>query len=105
MLTATDIEVAISSAQVTGAVGTLILLLLGLIGWLVRAEWQSVNLRLASIEINTSDLPALKERVTRLEAEGALLRSRQHRIANFVNTMQGKFTKDELGVLDLERED
>lgn len=104
MLTATDIEVAISSAQVTGAVGTLILLLLGLIGWLVRAEWQSVNLRLASIEINTSDLPALKAAVKRLEEEMQNLRSRQHKIANFVNAMQGKFTKDELGVLDLEKE-
>lgn len=104
MLTATDIEVAVSSAQVTGAVGTLILLLLGLIGWLVRAEWQSVNLRLASIEINTSDLPALKAAVKRLEEEMQNLRSRQHKIANFVNAMQGKFTKDELGVLDLEKE-
>lgn len=104
MLTATDIEVAISSAQVTGAVGTLILLLLGLIGWLVRAEWQSVNLRLASIEINTSDLPALKERVSRLEEEMKTVRSRQHRIANFVNAMQGKFTKEEMGILDLEKE-
>lgn len=104
MLTATDIEVAISSAQVTGAVGTLILLLLGLIGWLVRAEWQSVNLRLAAIEINTSDLPALKAAVKRLEDEMQNLRSRQHKIANFVNAMQGKFTKDELGVLDLEKE-
>lgn len=104
MLTASDIEVAISSAQVTGAVGTLILLLLGLIGWLVRAEWQSVNLRLAAIEINTSDLPALKAAVKRLEDEMQNLRSRQHKIANFVNAMQGKFTKDELGVLDLEKE-
>lgn len=104
MLTATDIEVAISSAQVTGAVGTLILLLLGLIGWLVRAEWQSVNVRLAAIEVNTSDLPALKERVSRLEEEMKTVRSRQHRIANFVNAMQGKFTKEEMGILDLEKE-
>lgn len=105
MVTASDIEVAISSAQVTGAVGTLILLLLGLIGWLVRAEWQGVNLRLASIEANTSDLPALKARVEHLEDDVKILRSRQHRIGNFVNAMQGKFTKDELGVLDLEKED
>lgn len=100
---AADIELAISSTQVTGAIGTLILMLLALIGWFVRAEWRGVNVRLGTIETNTTDLPYLKDCVRRMESDMVVLRSRQHKIANFVNAMQGKFSAEELGVLDLEK--
>lgn len=101
-----DIEVAVSSAQIVSAVGILVLTLLTIIGWLIRAEWKSVGQRLQNIETNTNDLPALKVRVEKLEEYTTRLGERQHKIANYVNRALGRIEAfKEWPALDLDKEE
>lgn len=60
-------DVQISSAQVSGAIGTLLFLLLGIIGWFIRQGWMEFNTRLTKIEENTRGIPSLELRLQGLE--------------------------------------
>lgn len=60
-------EVQISSAQVSGAIGTLLFLLVAIIGWFIRQGWSEFNLRLTEIEKNTRGIPSMELRLQSME--------------------------------------
>jgi hypothetical protein len=99
-----DITVAISSTQITGAIGSLILILVAIIGWMVRSEWRGIRLALDSFSNELREIkevirtiPGLEARMQKLETETALLRRRSHNVINFLNVVLDRARKTDWG--------